>query len=163
VKVSPGRFVALLGGIVLVLLFASSAQAIIQVQRGISGIRLNMSPARVKASLGTPSHVKHGSNPFGSFTQYRYKGGITVTFQGNEKVTAVSISGPSDRTRTGVGVGSTEQQVKDGVPGVKCQGGNHPGGAQSCHVGSFKAGHKLTDFLLRHGRVSRVTVGFVID
>jgi hypothetical protein len=139
------------------------AQAIIQVQNGISGVRLNMSTARVKASLGTPAKMKHGSNPFGSFTQYLYKGGITVTFQGNMNVTAVAVTGRSDRTATGVGVGSTETQVKNGVPGVKCDAGNHPGGSRSCHVGSFKPGHRVTDFLLRHGRVSRVTVGFVID
>jgi hypothetical protein len=59
-----------------------------------------------------------------------------------------------------VGVGSTEQAVKSGVPGVKC---GTSGGVRSCHVGSFKPGKRVTDFLLRHGRVSRVTVGFVID
>jgi hypothetical protein len=150
-------------GIVWVLGTAATAQAIIQVQKGISGIRLGMSTARVRASLGAPTKVKHGSNPFGSFTQYRYRGGITVTFQGDKDVTAVSISGQSDRTASGVGVGSTETQVKNGVPGVKCDAGNHPGGTHSCHVGSFRPGGRVTDFLLRHGRVTRVTVGFVID
>ena len=103
-----------------------------------------------------PAKTKHGSNDFGDFTQFVYKGGITVTFQGNQHVTAVSVSGKTYRTASGVGVGSTKAQVKNGVPGVKC-------GASSCHVGQFKPGHRVTDFLLHNGHVSRVTVGFVID
>lgn len=150
-------------GIVWALSSATAAQAIIQVQRGISGIRLNMSIAQVRAGLGAPTRVRHGSNPFGTFTQYLYRGGLTVTFQGNRNVTAVAITGQSDRTASGVGIGSTEAQVKHGVRGVKCNTGNHPGSVTSCHVGSFKPGGRVTDFLLRHGRVSRVTVGFVID
>lgn len=150
----------MLVGIVWVLSSASVAQALIQVQEGISGIRLNMSTARVNASLGTPAKVKHGRNDFGPFTEYRYKGGLTVTFQGNREVSAVSLTGQTDRTATGVGVGSTEKQVKDGVPGVKC---TTSGGPRSCHVGSFKPGSRVTDFLVRHGRVSRITVGFVLD
>lgn len=162
-KVSRAGIVVGLVSVICVLSFAANAQAVIQVQRGISGIRLNMSSAQVKASLGSPAKVKHGSNPFGSFTQYMYDGGITVTFQGDRNVTAVAITGHTDRTASGVGVGSTEAQVKHGVRGVKCDAGNHPNGVTSCHVGSFKPGGRVTDFLIRHGRVSRVTVGFVID
>jgi hypothetical protein len=142
------------------LCLAASAQAVIQVQRGISGVALGMSPAQVRAGLGTPSHVVTGRNVFGPFTQYRYAGGITVTFQGNAGVTAVAITGQTDRTATGVGVGSTEKAVKRGVPGVKCE---TTAGSRSCHVGAFLPGGRVTDFLMHNGRVKRVTVGFVID
>ena len=162
-KSARNGLIAVLAGAAFVLCLASTAQAVIQVQRGISGVRLGMSQARVKASLGTPAKVKHGSNPFGSFTVFRYAGGIRVTFQGNKNVTAVSITGHTDQTPSGVGVGSTEQQVKNGIHGVKCDSGNHSGGTRSCHVGSFKPGHRVTDFLIRNGHVTRVTVGFVID
>src|SRR5437764_974973 len=87
---------------------ASTAGAIIQAQRGISGIALGMSQAQVKAGLGTPTKVKTGHNDFGQFTQFSYAGGITVTFQGNTKATGVAITHRTDRTATGVGVGSTE-------------------------------------------------------
>jgi hypothetical protein len=142
------------------LLSAAGAQAIIQVQHGISGVRLGMSPARVKASLGTPARIKKGKNDFGRFTQFVYNGGITVSFQGNANVTAVSTTGRSDLTATGVGVGSTEAQVRQGVSGVRCE---TVVGTRSCHVGAQLAGRRVTDFLLRNGRVRRVTVGFVID
>jgi hypothetical protein len=159
-KVILRRAVVAVAVIALWLVPASTADAVIQVQRGISGIALGMSPARVKAGLGMPAKVKTGSNDFGPFTQYLYRGGITVTFQGNANVTAITITGPTDRTARGVGVGSTETAVKARVSGVKCE---TTGGVRSCHVGAFLPGHRVTDFVIRNGRVSRVTVGFVID
>ncbi len=142
------------------LLSAPAAEAVIQVQRGISGIAVGMSLGQVKSGLGTPWKTKKGTNDFGPFTQYVYRGGLTVSFQGNQGVTAVSITGLTDRTARDVGVGSTEKIVKKNVPGVKCE---TIVGVRSCHVGTFEAGRLITDFLLRNGRVTRVVVGIVID
>src|SRR5438309_1727285 len=85
-KVARKGAIPMLVSVVCLLATASLAQAIIQVQHGISGVRLNMSPSQVKAGLGKPDKAKHGSNDFGSFTRYKYQGGIVVTFQGNKKV-----------------------------------------------------------------------------
>jgi hypothetical protein len=140
---------------------ASTAEAVIQVQKGITGIRLGMSQAQVKTGLGNPARTKTGHNDFGPFTQFLYRGGITVTFQGNASVTAVAIAGHTDRTPSGVGVGSTEKQVKAGVPGVRCQ---TLAAVRDCHVGAFRPGMRVTDFILGpNGRVTRVTIGLVID
>jgi hypothetical protein len=140
---------------------ASTAEAVIQVQKGITGIRLGMSQTQVKAGLGDPGRTKTGHNDFGPFTQFRYHGGITITFQGNTSVTAVAITGHTDRTPSGVGVGSTEKQVKKGVRGVKCQ---TLAAVRDCHVGAFRPGRRVTDFVLGpNGRVTQVTIGFVID
>ena len=154
------RAVAVVTAIVCTAASASPAGAVIQVQRGISGIRLGMSPARVKAGLGKPRKTRTGTNPFGPFTQFLYRGRITVTFQGNANVTAIAIRGNTDKTPSGVGVGSTEAAVKAGVRGVKCE---TIAGSRDCHVGAFTPGKRITDFLIRNGKVSRVTVGFVID
>jgi hypothetical protein len=155
------RSLALAAATTFALTSASTAEAVIQVQKGITGIRLGMSQARVKASLGNPSRTKTGHNDFGPFTQFFYPGGITVTFQGNTSVSAVAITGRSDRTPSGVGVGSTEKQVKNGIRGIKCQ---TRAAARDCHVGAFRAGRRVTDLILGpNGRVTRVTVGFVID
>jgi hypothetical protein len=159
-KLTRARALALSVAIGSTLASAPTAQAVIQVQRGISGIALGMSPGQVKAGLGNPRRVVTGSNDFGPFTQFLYRGGITVTFQGNANVTAVSIKGRTDRTPSGVGVGSTEREVKRGVRGVRCQ---TTAGVRDCHVGRFLPGRRVTDFLFHRGRVSRVTVGFVID
>jgi hypothetical protein len=132
----------------------------IQVDRGIAGARIGNTRAEVRAALGTPSHVTNGSNDFGAFTQFRYAGGVTVTFQGRRHVTAVSTTGRGDRTARAVGVGSSERAVRRRVAGVTCE---TIAGSRSCHTGTFDPGKRVTDFIIRHKRVSRVTVGDVID
>jgi hypothetical protein len=67
-----------------------------------------------------------------------------------------------ERTASGVGVGSTEAQVKAGVAGVICR---NEFGLSHCAKGQFRAGQRVTDFALDGpgGKVVAVTVGFVID
>jgi hypothetical protein len=142
------------------LLLPTSAGAIIQLDRGIAGARLGNSKAEVKAALGNPSRVRNGTNEFGPFTTFRYRGGITVFFQGRTQVTAVTTTGLGDRTSRGVGVRSTENQVEQRVPGVSCQTFS---GTRICQRGEGLPGQRITAFFLRNGRVTRVTVGRVID
>jgi hypothetical protein len=142
------------------LFIAAPAGAIIQVQRAISGVALNMTQAQARAALGTPTRTIHATNTFGPYTELRFAGGISVSFQGNARVTAITETGRGDRTATGVGVGSTEATVRAGVPGVRCK---TEFGTRHCQLGESLAGRRVTDFFLRTGRVTRVTVGFVID
>jgi hypothetical protein len=160
-KLTRTRLLVLAATAAFTLASASTAEAVIQVQKGITGIRLGMSQAQVKAGLGNPGRTRTGHNDFGPFTQFLYRAGITITFQGNASVTAVAIAGHTDRTPSGVGVGSTEKEVKRGVRGVKCQ---TLAAVRDCHVGAFLPGRRVTDFTLGpNGRVTRVTIGFVID
>ena len=138
----------------------AAASALIQVDRGIAGARLGNTRAEVRAALGTPRSTRSGTNDFGPFLEYRYRGGIVVTFQGRRRVSAVSTSGRGDRTARGVGVGSTEAAVRARVAGVRCE---TIAGSRSCHTGRFRAGERVTDFILSAGRVTRVSVGFVLD
>ncbi len=46
------------------------------------------------------------------------------------------------------------------MKGVKCE---TTAGSRSCHTGSFKPGKTVTDFAIADGKVSRVTVGIVVD
>jgi len=39
----------------------------------------------------------------------------------------------------------------------------HDGGIRHCQLGLYVAGHVVTDFFLRLGRVNRVVVGRVLD
>ena len=141
--------------------FPAGAAALIQPDRGIAGARLGNTKAEVRAALGKPGRVKRGMNDFGPFTVFRYRGAISVTFQGNRRVTSVTTKGHGDRTIRGVGVGSSERSVQRRVPGVTCE--TFFGTTRSCHTGDFSAGTRVTDFRIRDGRVTRVTVGFVID
>jgi outer membrane protein assembly factor BamE (lipoprotein component of BamABCDE complex) len=141
------------------LVFASAAGATIVPQKGIAGVRIGMSKAKVRSVLGRPTSVKHGSNDFGRYTIFKYSG-LKVNFQGNATVTGISTTRRAERTARGVGVGSSEAQVKAKVTGVKCR---TDAGFRHCYVGSLGAGQRVTDFSIKNGRVSRVDVGVVID
>jgi outer membrane protein assembly factor BamE (lipoprotein component of BamABCDE complex) len=141
-------------------LTASSARAVIVVQRSIGGVKLQMTKAQVRAKLGRPMRVHVGSNEFGTFVEKVYKR-VTVTFQSGDRVTNVRTTSPLEQTASGVGVGSTKSQVKAGVPNVTCK---NESGFKHCFVGAFLPGRTITDFRLRsNGRVSSVSIGFVID
>lgn len=149
------RASALAAALLASLALAAPAGAVLVVQQGMAGIRLGMTKAEVRAKLGPPVATKHGSNDFGTYTELRYSG-LRVTFQGNRTVTAISTSARRERTRRGIGVGSTKAAVRARVAGIRCERGH-------CFVGKFLPGHRVTDFFLRNGRVSSITVGFVID
>lgn len=143
-----------------VLALPASASALIQVDRGISGVRVGNTPAQVHASLGRPARVVRGRNDFGGFVEERYAGGIRVLYSGSRNVTLVDTTGFGDRTAANVGIGSSEAQVKAGVRGVRCA---TDAGLRHCFTGQFRAGQRVTDFFIRGGRVWRVSVGVVID
>ena len=142
------------------LVLPAGASALIQVDKGIAGARLNNTTAQVHAALGQPTRAQVGRNEFGAFRQETYKGGIVVFYQGGRRVTSVTTTGLGDRTAKGVGVGSTEQAVRANVPGVRC---GTIAGFRSCHTNAFLPGRRVTDFFIRRGVVTRVSLGFVID
>jgi hypothetical protein len=145
----------------LALFAAAPAHAVIRPQKGMAGVRLGMTQTRMRDALGEPVRTRQGMNDFGPFTQFIYPRSITVTFQGNRRVTGISTRGRSERTERGVGVGSSETAVRSKVGHVRCE---TIAGAHTCHVGSFVAGHRVTVFLIsRNGFVQSVTVGFVLD
>jgi hypothetical protein len=151
------RTTALLGCLLFFVL-AAPATAMIQLDRGIAGARLGATRAAVRAALGSPTKVIGGSNDFGPFVRYTYRGGLRVFFQGKTRVTSVFTSGLGDRTASGVGVGSTEAAA-DALSGVKCE---TIAGVRSCHTGSFLPGRRVTDFRIVSGKVASVSVGLVI-
>jgi hypothetical protein len=156
----PGRLTAATVALLAPLGAPAAASALIQVDKGIAGARLGNSRAEVRAALGRPASTRSGTNDFGPFVQFRYRGGITVSFQGRTEVTSVTTSGRGDRTARGVGVGSRVATVRRRVRGVRCETFV---GARSCHTGRFRVGEVITDFQIRGGRVTRVTVGRVFD
>jgi hypothetical protein len=151
--------IAVLGACALALTQAPGALALIQLDKGISGVRIGNTKAQVRASLGNPQKSRAGRNEFGSFVQYLYPGGMTVTFQGEDRVSSVVTTGLGDRTSSGIGVGSEEAAVKN-ISGIKCE---NIGSSRSCHTGRLVAGRKVTDFRIANGKVVSVFVGKVLD
>jgi hypothetical protein len=148
--------------LVVLLLVPASAAAVILPQKGMAGVRLDMTQAQVRSVLGDPARTVRGRNIFGPYTELRYAGRLVVFFQGNREVTSISTSGRGERTARGAGVGSSEGFVRRKVGRVRCES-FADAGFRSCHVGSFTPGRRVTDFIIRRGRVARVTVGYVID
>ncbi len=128
--------------------------------QGMAGVKLGMTRDAVKAALGEPLRIIHGTNDFGSYTEFRYPFLVRVTFQGDATVSAVSTTGNHERTGSGLGVGSSERSLRSGLGGLRCE---TIGDFRHCYFGRFTPGRRVTDFRIVDGLVSRVVVGFVID
>ena len=144
---------------VLAFALPASAAARIVPQRGIGGANLDMTQTQVRAKLGKPDKARYPTSPiFGRYTTWFYGSTSVDMFRTQDrKVFNVSTTSKTEKTATGVGVGSTAGAVKKGVAGARCD-------QQHCWVGRFEGGRKVTDFqLAANGRVSRVTIGYVLD
>ena len=153
------RAATLIISIASLLLLAPAAEAVIQLDRAVSGARLDNSKAEVRTALGKPRRVINRDGLFGPTTTFRYRGGLRVVFL-NGRVTLAGTTGLGDRTRRGVGVGSSEQAVENRVPGVTCETFE---GTRICSRGAEQPGERGTFFFLRQGRVVRAEVAILID
>jgi hypothetical protein len=146
------------------LLLAPHADALILPQRGIAGIKLNMTRTQVVGAKGRPDGERFVRNEIiGRQRMVRY--GRTRAYFGGFRRTArvvtVNTRDASQRTRSGVGIGSTVGAVERGVPRIRCRGKRR---VHTCVRGRFRAGERVTVFdISRGGRVNLVLIGFVID
>ncbi len=155
-RVTP---LVILAAVAASLLASPSASGAIEVQRGIAGINIGMSQATVRERLGRPASTRRARNDFGPYTELRYPR-LRIVFQGDTAVTAVVTTRRSERTRRGIGVGSTLADLRRKVAGIRCEVRSGEG---ICYVGSFLPGRRVTDFRVVRRTVVRVGVGIVID
>ena len=149
----------------VLLLASATAQARIVPQKGIMGLNLQMTRSAVVQKKGQPDADNVVANEILGHVRVTRYGKTKVTFNGtsnSSRVITVTTRDHRQRTRSGVGVGSTETAVKNGVQGVQCK---TESGSRHCFKGSFVPGKRVTDFSLSTPghRVTRVTVGIVID
>jgi hypothetical protein len=145
---------------------AAAEPLVINVQQGVGGARLGMSEAEVREQLGAPARVATGlKNAQGEYTEFTYPGQFTVAFQRGQSLPPQFNGGASSfylteanaKTPQGIGVGSTEAEVREGVPGVKCAGG------PTCHVGDVtRPGGAITQFGIAAGRVTFVRIAYLV-
>jgi hypothetical protein len=127
----------------------------------LAGVHLLMSVAGVEHVLGTPKSIRSipddDFDPPARVRRMDY-GRTKVYLSATADGTVFSITTTDRRQKTsgGVGVGSSRASVARKVSGARCT-------ARACVVGQERAGRRVTRFALSHGRVARVTLGFVVD
>lgn len=140
----------------------AGAETLIEPQRGIGGVYLGMREGRLMRALGRPDEERSKESFFGELVEARYRGLWVSTISGSA-VVAVRTKDPRYRTESGVGVGSSEAEVRAGVAGVRCR---TIAGGRGCSRGDARAtGGRLTTFSLGlpGRRVTEVTVAAVVD
>jgi hypothetical protein len=131
-------------------------------QAEIAGVHLLMSEAGVRHVLGRPRSMRSVKDEIQGTIRLmdygRTKVYLSATADGT--VFDVTTTDRRQKTKSGVGVGSSERAVKRGVAHVRCTG---PTQQRSCTVGRLLAGKRVTSFVLSGDRVRSITFGFVID
>ena len=156
------RYLVLLSACLVGLVWVGAASALIVPQQSIARIELDMLRSEVRALKGDPRDIERGTNKFGPYTIFEY-GRLKVAFQGNAGATSVWTRRPGQRTAEGIGVDSTEAELRDAYPNARCR--TEGGFFRHCWTGRFQPGRRVTDY--RIGMTSRlvknVRVAYVID
>jgi hypothetical protein len=110
----------------------------------MSGVVLGMTKAQVQARLGRPT--------VGGARLYYPR--VWVGFRAG-RATEISTTRSTERTTSGLGVGSTEAAVRRAFPRAVCA----PWSVfRRCRFGSGQPGTRATDFTIGRGRVLQVTI-----
>ena len=147
------------------LLLPAAAGARIVPQKGIMGINLNMTRADVVRAEGRPDAERIVSSEIIGRQRLMRFGKTQIFFGGIDRrarVVTVRTRDRTERTRSGVGVGSSEAAVRSAITGARCR---TEFGFRHCWKGRFRPGERVTDFeiSLPERRVTQVTIAFVID
>jgi outer membrane protein assembly factor BamE (lipoprotein component of BamABCDE complex) len=114
---------------------AASAGATIKPGRGMSRVELGMTPAQVQAKLGRPVAK-------GGFKWFYAR--VSVTFR-NRRVVELMTTRSTERFANGLGVDSSEAEVKAAWPQLKCAA--MPPFYRRCRLGTGAPGSRNTDFI----------------
>jgi hypothetical protein len=127
------------------LTFAAAASATIKPGRGMSGVVLGMTPAQVQAKLGAP--VGRGPGRW-------YYARVWIGFR-SRRVVEITTTRGTERLANGLGVDSTEAQVRAAFPSARCEAATP---FRRCRLGSDAPGSTVTDFMIGRGRVLQITI-----
>ena len=130
---------------------AAGADARIVVDHSVAGIELGMTAQQVVARLGRPtlSTIEAGARNL-VYSRRR----LVVTLA-RWRVVVVATRSRGERTRRGVGVGSSVRSVRGRVAGVRC---GEKAGVAFCRTGSIRPGRRSTTFQIQSRRVVTVTI-----
>ena len=114
---------------------AATVGATIKPGRGMSRVELGMTPAQVQAKLGRPVAK-------GGFKWFYAR--VTVTFR-NRRVVELMTTRSTERLANGLGVDSSEAEVRAAFPRLKCAA--MPPFYRRCRLGTGAPGSRNTDFI----------------
>jgi hypothetical protein len=125
----------LLAAALAALALAGSAGATIKPGRGMSRVELGMTAKQVQAKLGKP--VARGGFKW-------FYARVTITFR-NRRVVELMTTRSTERLANGLGVDSSESQVRASYPQLKCAA--MPPFYRRCRLGTGAPGSRNTDFI----------------
>ncbi len=111
----------------------------------MSGIALGMTTAQVEARLGRP--VGRGGGRW-------YYARVWVGFR-SRKVVEVTTTRGTERLANGLGVDSTEAQIRAAFPSARCEAAAP---FRRCRLGTGAPGSRVTDFMIGRGRVLQISI-----
>jgi len=126
-------------------IFAATASATIKPARGMSGVSLGMTAAQVQSKLG---------RPIGRASTRWYYARVWIGFR-NRRVVELTTTRGTERLANGLGVDSSEPQLRAAFPKLKCSA---VGAFRRCRLGTGEPGTRVTDFLIGRGRVLQISV-----
>lgn len=127
------------------LCLAGSAGAVIVPGRSIAGVSLGMTPAQVQARLGAP--IGRGPGRW-------YYARVWIGFR-SRRVVEITTTRGTERLANGLGVDSTEAQIRAAFPAARCEAATP---FRRCRLGSDAPGSRVTDFMIGRGRVLQITI-----
>ena len=142
------RLAAIASAAVLAATAAADASATILPGKGMSGVALAMTKAQVRARLGAPIGTGGGR---------WYYARVWVGFRAGRAV-EVTTTRSTERTRTGLGVDSSESSLRAAYPRLACAAATP---FRRCRLGSGAPGTRVTDFMVGRGRVLQITVALL--
>jgi hypothetical protein len=126
----------LLAAALAALCLAGAAGATIKPGRGMSRVELGMTAAQVQAKLGRPVAK-------GGFKWFYPR--VTITLR-NRRVVELMTTRSTERFVNGLGVDSSESEVRATFPQVKCSA--MPPFYRRCRLGTGAPKSRVTDFII---------------
>jgi len=129
----------------------ADADNAIRLGAGIGPLRLGMTEQQVRRALGRPSSVQRAraGRVYIVSLNYYMRGEYRVTLRGRRGAVRVKVIGTisrSQRTSAGLGIGSTERNLREAYRNMQCKDARGSGGGvirRDCRVGPRTRAHTV--------------------